>query len=214
MGLEFFKNDEPRLRTVTASMGLPPLRGWWYSLAAGDFNHDGRVDHIAGNLGSNYTYTTSDTSKFGVYAADFTGSGNTSIVLTKQMGGQDYAVSSLEALGRAIYTLGIRFPTYAAFSNASISQMFSPTQLQRALHYETDTFASLYLQNNGNGTYAATPLPPAAQISPIRGIIVRDVDGDGNLDLIVAGDLFHTGADTPRRDAGHGLRVRACVKGR
>ena len=213
MGIEFFKNDGKQLRNVTASTRLPPSRGWWYSLAAGDFNHDGHIDLIAGNLGLNYTYTTSDTSKFGVYAADFTGGGNTSIVITKQLGGQEYPMGSLAALSRAIYTIGIHFPTYTAFSNASISQMFSPNQLQRALHYETDTFASLYLQNNGNGTFSATPLPMAAQVSPIRGIIVRDVDGDGNLDVIVAGNLYATEWNTPRADASNGLWLRGDGKG-
>ncbi len=213
MGIQFFRNDGTQLRNVTASMGLPPLRGWWYSLAAADFNHDGRIDLVAGNLGLNYSYTTSDTSKFGVYAGDFTGGGNTNIVLTKELGGHEFPMGSLAALGRAIYTIGIHFPTYTAFSNASIAQMFSPPQLQRALHYQTDTFASLYLQNNGNGTFTATPLPSAAQVSPIRGIIVRDVDGDGNLDLIVAGNLYDTEWNTPRADASNGLWLRGDGKG-
>src|SRR5207245_9013322 len=38
MGIQFFRNDGKQLRNVTTSMGLPPCRGWWYRLAAGDFN--------------------------------------------------------------------------------------------------------------------------------------------------------------------------------
>ncbi|PYO99131.1 MAG: hypothetical protein DMD60_02410 [Gemmatimonadetes bacterium] len=87
MPLQFYRNEGARFRNVTASMGLPPLRGWWYSLATGDFNHDGRPDLVAGNLGLNYTYTTSQRGKFGVYAADFTGNRTTDIVLTQEVGG-------------------------------------------------------------------------------------------------------------------------------
>src|SRR5207249_2997284 len=173
-----------RDRVGAASSGLGPMRGRWYSLAVGDFNHDGRPDIVAGNLGLNHLYTTSPSAgeKFGIYAGDFTGSQRTDIVLTEGHDGRDYPIASLAPLGQAIYTVGRKYSTFAAFSTASIDQLFDPAQVQRALHYETDTFASVYLQNNGNGTFTATPLPNLAQIAPIRGIIAADLDGDGNLD--------------------------------
>src|SRR5207249_7840505 len=80
--------------------------------------------------------------------------------------------------------------------------------------WSSDVCSSDLLQNNGNGTFTATPLPTAAQVSPIRGIIVRDVDGDGNLDLIVAGNLYDTEWNTPRADASNGLWLRGDGKGR
>ena len=85
--------------------------------------------------------------------------------------------------------------------------------MRRALHYQTDTFASLYLQNNGDGTFTSTPLPNLAQISPIRGILVDAVDGDGNLDLIVAGNLFDTEPNTAPADAGNGLWLKGDGRG-
>src|SRR5213079_316043 len=95
MPLQFFKNDGAHLRNVTAPMGLPPMRGWWYSLAVGDFNHDGRPDLVADN---------------------FTGSRTTDIVLTQQIGGTEYPVFGRARLGPSIYTAALRFPTYASFA--------------------------------------------------------------------------------------------------
>ena len=213
MPLQFYHNDGARLHDVTASMGLPPMRGWWYSLATGDFNHDGRPDLVAGNLGLNYSYTTAPGSRFGVYAADFTGNRTTDIVLTQEIAGTEYPFFGLAPLGRAIYPLAVRFPSYAAFSQASVPQLFGSSQLQQAVHYQTDTFASVYLQNDGDGTFTASPLPNLAQISPIRGIIAHDVDGDGNLDLIVAGNLYDAEANTPPADAGNGLWLRGDGQG-
>ena len=208
--LEFFKNDGTHLRDVTASVGPGPTRGRWYSLAAGDFNHDGRPDLVAGNLGLNHTFTTSPDSTFGVYAESFTGNQKTDIIFTKRIAGRDYPIAGASAIGQAIYTVAVQFPTFRAFSTASIDQLFSRGQLDRALHYETDTFASLYLQNTGRegGGFSASPLPNPAQVSPIRGIVVHDVDGDGNLDLIVAGNLYGTEPNTPRADASNGLWLR------
>lgn len=210
-GIQFYHNDGKRLTAVPA--GLPPLRGWWWSLATGDFNKDGRPDLVAGNVGLNFAYTTSPESPFGIYAGDFTGNQSTDIVLTQEVGGTEYPFFGRAKLGPTIYPVALRVPTYAGFAAASVTQLFGATPLRRALHYQTDTFASVYLQNNGDGTFTSVPLPRLAQISPIRGIIVHDVDRDGNLDLIVAGNLNETEPNTPPADAGNGLWLKGDGRG-
>jgi enediyne biosynthesis protein E4 len=213
MPLQFYHNDGTTLRNVTASVGLPPSRGWWYSLAVGDFNHDGHPDLVAGNLGLNFAYATSTGNRVGVYAADFTGHQTTDVVLTQEVGGTEYPMFGLARLGPQIYPLALRTPSYAAFATASMEQLFGTAPLGQAIHYQADTFASWYLQNNGNGTFTAVPLPNLAQIAPIRGLIAHDVDGDGNLDLIVAGNLFDTEPNTPPADAGNGLWLKGDGRG-
>ena len=212
MPLQFYRN-EGRFRDVTAATGLGATRGWWFSLASGDFNRDGRPDLVAGNLGLNSSFTTSPVSKFGIYAGDYTGNQSTDIVLTKEVGGVEYPFFGRARIGPTIYPAALRFPTYAGFAAAPVTQMFSADQLRRALHYQADTFASLYLQNTGNGTFTSAPLPVLAQISPMRGIVPQDVNDDGNLDVIVAGNLFHTEPNTPAADAATGLWLRGDGRG-
>jgi enediyne biosynthesis protein E4 len=71
----------------------------------------------------------------------------------------------------------------------------------------------VFLHNAGGGVFTASPLPNLAQIAPIKGIVVQDVDGDGNLDLIMAGNLYESEPNTPRADAGNGLWLRGDGKG-
>src|SRR5204862_6772870 len=149
----------------------------------------------------------------GVYAAYCTGSQSTDIVLTQQIGGTEHPFFGRARLGPSIYPVALAVPTYGAFAGASMTQLFGADKLKRALHYQTATFASLYLQNNGNGTFTAERLPNLAQISPIRGIVAHDVDGDGNLDLIVAGNLYETEPNTPPADAGNGLWLKGDGRG-
>ena len=213
MPIQFYRNDGKQLRNVTASTGLPPSRGWWNSIAVGDFDSDGRPDLVAGNLGLNHSYATSPSSRFGVYGGDFTGNRGYDVVLTQDSAGVEYPVSGLEPLGREIYTLGVRYPTFGAFAKATIPELFTPAQLKQAVHYQADTFASVVLHNDSGGKFSASPLPNLAQIAPIKSILPYDVDGDGRLDLIVAGNIFETEANTPRADAGNGLWLRGDGKG-
>jgi hypothetical protein len=213
MPIQFFRNEGTRLSNVTQSTRLPPLHGWWYTLSTGDFDNDGRPDLVAGNLGLNYSYTTSKESRFGIYAADLTGNRTTDIVLTQRIDGTDYPYGGLAPLGQSIYTLALRFPTYGSFAQATIPQLFTPAQLKSAIHYEADTFGSVYLHNDGGGKFTSSALPNLAQIAPIKGIIAHDVDGDGNLDLIVAGNLYDVEPNTPRADAGNGLWLRGDGRG-
>jgi hypothetical protein len=211
MPLQFYHNDGRKLANV--SVALPPTRGWWMSLAAGDVNHDGHPDLVAGNLGLNFAYTTAPQSRFGIYAGDFTGNHTSDIVLTQENGGTEYPFFGRAKLGPTIYPVALRFPSYASFATASVGELFGVAQLRRAVHYQADTFASVYLQNNGDGTFTSVSLPNLAQISPIRGIIPHDVDSDGNLDLIVAGNLYDTEPNTAPADAGNGLWLKGDGRG-
>jgi hypothetical protein len=208
MPIQFYRNDGRLLREITQSTRLPQLRGWWFSLAAGDFDNDGRPDLIAGNLGLNHSYTASEKSKFGVYAGNFSGSQTTDVILTKEIDGTEVPFVGLASLGRAIYAIGLRFPTHASFAEASTDQVFGSAELQRALRYQVDTFASVHLRNNGNGTFTVLALPNLAQIAPIRAMVVDDLDGDGHLDLIVAGNLYDMEPNTPPASSGNGLWLK------
>ena len=213
MPIQFFRNEGNRFADVTESTHLPPSRGWWYSIAIGDFDGDGRPDIVAGNLGLNYTYTTSKDSTFEVYAGSFTGNQTTDVVFAQSVNGTSYSLSGMSPLGQAVYTTAIKFPTFGSFAAAPLASLLSPEQLKQSLHYGTDTFASVVLHNAGSGKFTMAKLPSLAQIAPIKAIIVRDIDGDGHPDLVVGGNLYDTEPNTPRADAGNGLWLRGDGKG-
>jgi hypothetical protein len=213
MPIQFLRNEGNRFADVTQATGLPSDRGWWFSIAIGDFDGDGRTDIVAGNLGLNYTYSTSKDTTFEVYAGSFTGNQTTDVVLADRIKGASYSLAGLSPLGRDVYTAEIKFPTFGSFAAANLNQLFGQDELKHSLHYEVDTFASVSLHNDGAGKFSMTKLPSAAQISPLKGIVVRDVDGDGHLDLVVAGNLYESEPNTPRADAGNGLWLRGDGKG-
>ena len=79
--------------------------------------------------------------------------------------------------------------------------------------YSAQTFASMYVENRGNGQFKMTPLPNAAQLSSINDFVIQDFDGDGHQDVLTAGNLFTSEIETPRNDAGIGVVLKGDGKG-
>ena len=74
-------------------------------------------------------------------------------------------------------------------------------------------FSSSFIKNNGNGNFEITALPVAAQLSAVFAMIADDVDGDGNLDIIINGNDYSTEISTGRYDAFNGLILKGDGKG-
>ncbi|MEX0680002.1 MAG: VCBS repeat-containing protein, partial [Balneolales bacterium] len=211
--IQFYRNNGDELYDVTDSMGLEAHRGWWFSLAKADLNQDGKTDLVAGNLGLNHTFTTSQENPFGVYASDFNKNGQTDLFFTQQIDGQEYPFFGLAKIGRVIEQVTHNYRSFEAFSDAPIREILNAGELNNAIHYQADTFASMYLLNNGNGTFTSRELPAQAQISPLNSILVHDVEENGTPDLILAGNLYMTDPEIPRADAGNGLWLKGSGHG-
>jgi hypothetical protein len=73
--------------------------------------------------------------------------------------------------------------------------------LDKAYHLTAKTLANSYIENQGNGKFAIKQLPLRAQVSSIFGMVVYDVNGDGNLDLVYHGNFYNKESETERNDA-------------
>jgi hypothetical protein len=69
------------------------------------------------------------------------------------------------------------------------------------------------LLNDGANGFRLQALPVAAQVSPVYGIAVTDVNGDGTQDIVLGGNLFAVKPEAGRYDALHGLVLTGDGKG-
>ncbi len=212
MPIKMFKNDRGEFFDVSKKMGLEDSAGWWFSIEAGDFDNDGDVDLIAGNLGLNYKYQAEEEETFDVYYHDFDNSGSKDIVLSYFNDGEKFPVRGRECSSQQMPGIKQKFQNYESFSEATLEDVYTNRSLDDALHYQVKSFASLYLENVG-GSFEKHKLPNEAQVSSINQILVEDFDEDGHLDALIAGNLYSSEVETPRSDAGIGLFLKGNGKG-
>jgi hypothetical protein len=67
---------------------------------------------------------------------------------------------------------------------------------------------SCWLENVGNGQFRRHALPPEAQFAPVNAIVCDDLDGDGVMDLLLAGNEYQADVMTGRYDASYGCFLK------
>ncbi|MDN5204279.1 VCBS repeat-containing protein [Fulvivirgaceae bacterium BMA10] len=206
MPISVFENEMGRFKNVTEKYGLQNTTGWWNKIISTDYDQDGDIDFIAGNLGLNYKFHASEKEPFHIYAADFDQNGTVDPFLVKYYGSQQVPIRGRECSSEQISAIGDRFPTYKEFALADITNILGP-DIETALHYEAHMFESIILDNQ-NGEFASKPLPTKAQFSTINGIVCNDFDEDGYNDLLIAGNNLDVEVETTRADASIGYFLK------
>jgi len=213
MPVTFLKNDHGVFKNVTAGTGLGDKLGWWNSISAGDFNHDGKMDYIVGNVGLNTFYKASDQFPVYITAKDFDGNGNFDAIpslFIKDKDGvmKEFPANTRDDIVKQMISMRRKFQNYNSYATATMDKVVTPEMRQGAVRVKANRMQSCYIQNNGNGKFTMTPLPLEAQTSQLDGMVVDDFDGDGNLDIAISGNDFGTEVGTGRYDAFNGLILK------
>ncbi len=212
MPITVFKNTDGNFKNVTAAVGLEDTTGWWFSLEKGDFDNDGDIDFIAGNLGLNYKYKANEKETFDIYFNDFDKNKTNDIVLSYFNDGKKFPLRGRECSSQQIPAIKKKFENYESFATATLEDVYTEKDLEKSLHYQVKSFASVYLENDG-GKFKIHALPNLAQLSSVNQILVKDFNNDDKLDLVLAGNLYSSEVETPRNDASNGLFLKGDGKG-
>ncbi len=213
MPVTILKNQEGKsFENVSSRYDLEDTRGWWFSIAEADFDKDGDMDYLVGNLGENYKYKASETETFDIYFNDFDNNRTKDIVLSYYNEGEQYPLRGRECSSQQMPAIKGKYKDYQSFSTATLEDVYTKDVLDKSLHYQVKSFASIYLENTGTG-FTTHRLPELAQLSVINRILVEDFNKDGNLDALIAGNLHASEVETPRNDAGIGLLLAGDGKG-
>jgi len=211
MPIRVFKIAEEGLIEITEAVGLDNSNGWWYTISIADMNNDGKEDIVAGNLGRNYKYKASSEEPFKIYSGDLDGNGSNDIVLSYAQKGTYFPLRGRECSSQQMPTIKQKFPTYDLFASSSIEEVYGEA-INTALKLEVYDFGSAIFYHEGDG-FNRENFAHQYQYFNWNDMVIKDLNHDGNLDIIAAGNLFESEVETPRIDAGKGLILYGNGKG-
>jgi hypothetical protein len=211
MPIQFFKNTGKNLQLLTQT-GIESYVGWWNSIAPGDYDQDGDIDYVVGNLGQNNNYGVDREHPLTIYAKDFDGNGSIDPVLAC------YMKESMNSPIRKLYPVHFwdelnsqspkfrnKFSHYREYGKTTIEKLFTPDELNGALIMRCNYLLTSYIENVGNNKFSIKALDQLAQVAPVNGMTVGDFNGDSYLDIAMTGNDYGNEVFAGRYDAFTGL---------
>jgi enediyne biosynthesis protein E4 len=212
MPIKMFENQKGKFTLM--ENGLEELTGFWSGLTAGDFDHDGDVDFVVGNLGTNTKLRKQVEGKLRMLIKDVDKNDTEEHIIGYSRGDDWYPINSKDEIGKQIPSvISKKYTKYKDFAGNTIEDLFGDNELKDAKELLVNTFESIYLENTGKGKFVRHDLPAMAQVSKVMVLRAEDVDKDGHLDVILGGNFNGASMYQARYDAFFGLILKGDGKG-
>ena len=214
MPITFLKNTGTKFIEIAKDQLINKQIGWWNSITAGDFDNDGDIDYVVGNLGLNSNYKATANQPMTILAKDLDQNGSLDAMVFCYMKAEDstmkpFPMHTKDDLANQLISIRKKYPTYKSFGAATMDDLWNKNDRADAIKLQANNMQSSYIENKGNGQFVIKPLHMEAQTAPVYGMLSEDVDDDGNLDIVMVGNDYSMEPYSGRHDAFNGL----CLKG-
>ncbi len=207
MPLTLFQNQNGRLQPDNVPT-FQNSSGWWNTIETADIDQDGDEDWIVGNFGTNSPLQPTLAEPVQLYVRDFDKNLSSDPIISYYQHHKQFTFAGLDALSKQLVFLKKRFRKYSAFSNSSITEIFTEEELRNAARLTAHLFHSVLVRNNGQDGFKIEKLPFPVHMSPVQAILIEDFDTDGSLDILLGGNLHQVQPSIGRQDASYGTYLK------
>ncbi len=202
----FLRNNKGKLEKV--NLIDEKLYGLWQAIIPFDIDHDGDMDYILGNWGTNTKYKASSKYPLRMYYDDFDGNGDTETILASEKNGEYYTLEGLDELsGQLSSLMRKKFPDYKSFAGKPIEKVFEGDLLDKARLFEVNNLKSGYLENK-EGKFTFVAFDTSLQLAPVTCFVKFDFNNDGKMEVLAAGNYFGIKPYHGRFDSFPGALIR------
>lgn len=194
--VSLFLNQQGKLKDVTREEegGLSRRRGWWNSIAAGDYDGDGDQDYLVLNAGTNTRYgRPTEERPVQLYYGDVDGNEVPELIEAIWSSRGMVPLRARHSNSQTVPLINERFPTYQSYSVALLKDVYGEEALKRCQLWEATELASGFLRNEstpGHPRLVWLPLPGPAQLSPGFGAAAASFSAEGKLIFSVAQNSY------------------------
>ncbi len=194
-------NEEGGLTHLENPFSNSELNGIWRSVATGDFDSDGRIDLVFGNLGKNTKYEPTGESPVVLFTQER--NGHSLHLETYTLDGRLLPIETRNLL-RKQFPAEIRRTTrnYQEYAEKSIDEIF-PNLLANFDRREINESRSMVFFQKTAGKFTPTPLPILAQTGVLTDLLVADFNHDGSDDIVLSLQPLSPRPWAGRRQKGH-----------
>tara|TARA_R100001369_G_scaffold20091_1_gene36674 strand:+ start:160003 stop:163359 length:3357 start_codon:yes stop_codon:yes gene_type:complete len=197
-----FKNSGRRLSFFKSN--LTDYTGWWNTIEAADIDGDGDQDLIIGNKGSNIPYKPSIEQPMKMWINDFDSNGSIEQIVTQHRNGKDYPLHMKREMISQLVFLKKENLKASEYAKKSINELMPKDKLNNVIVKDVVISETIIAINNGKGNFEIKKMPSRIQFSSVNSISSIDINKDGNLDLVMAGNNYEFKPQFSRQDVSFG----------
>src|SRR5690606_17334126 len=128
MPITVFINENGRLANKTSDYFDKEYAGWWNTINTGDYNGDGIIDIVVGNMGLNTQCKVSFDQPAELFYKDFDDNGSIDPIFCFYNQNVSYPYMSRDELLYQLPMMRTRFPDYKSYADAGLNQLFTDSE--------------------------------------------------------------------------------------